>query len=323
MIKKLVLILLPFLSFPQTKIIYTAVDYSLNEVRAAICDSSGSNKYDLGFSKTYLPVWFGDNILFNSDTYIWKCDTVGGNLTKMMEGFRVSVSHDETMFAFYNLKGIGIADTSGKIIKQYLVEPWRDVTITWSKNDDQISYYNLEKETCYLFNLENDSLINFGEEIFNPLWHKSNSYILYNQKNKDGLFDVILNSIEKNKRLILNSPGEMALVPIWSNDGTKIAYLVIKDKPKMEVQTDMLESTLMLYDLKTKAHTILTGDAGFTDQAFPQMSFDKNDKNIYYTSISSTGIGTLTKINLKTLSKEIISRNKNIDERFPLVKTFK
>jgi len=189
---KIIFLFFPLLVFSQTKIIFTYVDYEHDEVRAAICNEDGSSRYDLGFNKTYLPVWFQDNILFNSDTFIWKCDTTGENLTKMNEGYRVSVSNDKKKYAFYNLQGIAVANDSGKIIKQMMVDAWEEVGITWSKEDSMISYYNLEKEKCNLFNLNNDSIIIFGDSIYHPLWNKNHNKILYNKKNSENKYNILV-----------------------------------------------------------------------------------------------------------------------------------
>jgi hypothetical protein len=318
---KFLLLFFPIFILPQTKIVYTAVDYSLGEVRAAICDDNGGNKYDLGFSKTYLPVWFGENIVYNSDTFIWQCDTTGENLKQVIDGYRIAVSHDQKKYAFYDFNGIGVVDNSGKLIKQIFVDAWQDVTITWSSNDEHLSFYNNEKDECFLFHLEKDSLISFGKGIYHPLWNKTNGNILYNERTIDDLYDVVIKDTS-GKTEIINKPGEMAVVPIWSSSGTKVAYMIIKYQAEQNVDSDMLESTLMLYDTGSKTIKMLANDAGFTDQAFPQMCFDENDNFIYYTAINELGLGSLKKINLNSLESFTISKDPNIDERFPQVKTF-
>jgi hypothetical protein len=320
--------------YAQIKIIFTSIDYNTEDVRAVICDFDGSNRIDLGFNKTYLPVWFNDKILFNSDTYMWECDTAGNNLKQLPEGFRISVSNDKTKFAFYNSKGIAISDSSGKIIKQILVDAWEDITITWSKDDEMISFYNPELDICYLFKLSNDSLMVFGDSIYHPLWNKKNDKILYNKITDEGFFDVMLiDSLGSKNPVRINSEKELAVVPVWSNSGEKIAYLSAAAEPEEEWITDMLTSKLILYDLNTSASIILTERAGFTDQAFPQIFFDENDEYIYFTSINDNGMGALTRINLNFLNNsdlsgqlpiqiEIISKDSSVDDRFPQVKKF-
>jgi hypothetical protein len=319
---KIILIFLftAVLSFPQSKIIFTSVDYRNDDVRAAICESDGSQKTDLGFNRTYLPAWFGDNVLFNSDTYIWQCDTSGENLTQLMHGYRVSVSHDHTKFAFYNKGGIGIADTSGKIIQQVLVDPWEEVTITWSRDDSKVSYYDLKKEMCFFFNLAEEGVEEFGKFIYHPLSHKAHNKILFNRRGSDDLYDILIVG-DNSDTIVVNDEGEMAVVPVWSSSGDYVAYLSIKE-PTDTIDTDMLFADLVIYDARAAQKVTAAMNAGFTDQAFPQISFDAGDEFIYYTAITGLGTGALAKLNLKTFKIEIISGNPEIDERFPLVKDF-
>jgi hypothetical protein len=318
MIKFLFLILIPVFLAAQEKIVYTAVDYSNNEVRATICNIDGSDKTDLGFNRTYLPAWFGDKILFNSDTFIWECDTEGENLRQMIAGYRVSVSHDKKKFAFYNKEGIGIADTTGRLIKQIFVEPWEEVTVTWYRDDTKISFFNLQKDKSLFFDLKEERIEEIGTGIYHPLYHKASEKVLFNRSNGD-LFDVILASA--NDTLVINDKKEMALVPSWSTNGNMIAYLSVKETEDT-VETDMLFADLILYSIDSGKKTVLTEDASYTDQAFPQVVFDRNDEFVYFTSITEKGTGALARINIKTLKQEIISKNPNIDERIPLVKNY-
>ncbi len=311
------------ISFAQTRIIYTAVDYINNEVRAAVCNDDGNNKFDLGFNRTYLPVWFGDNILFNSDTYIWQCDTTGENLKQLMPGYRVAVSHDQKKYAFYSSSGISIADTSHKVIKEILIDPWEDVSITWSKDDTKISYFNLSTNKLYLFDLVRDSVSIIGDYIYHPLWNPSDGRILYNQKNENNLFDVyVIDSLNSPDNKLISSKGEMAVVPAWSSNGNEIAYMVIHKEQNDSMQTDMFFSDVVLFNTVTGERKLLTSKAGFTDQAFPQLVFDEDDSYLYYTSITNYGTGALTRIELLTGKIEIISNDPKIDDRFPHIKRF-
>lgn len=326
-IMKLFLFLLFYhLIFPQSKILFTSVDYRNNDIRAAICDDLGNNKIDLGFNNTFLPVWFGNDILFNSNNLIWKCDFNGDSLIKLIDGFRISVSNNENMFAFYNNNGIGVANEKGKIFKQIYVDAWNDVTLTWSKGDSLISFFRLEDMKCFLFNIINESVIFFGDSVFHPLWNKQNEMIVYNKMRPDETFLIyIKDEINTyNEDRLISTIGEMSIVPIWSNSGNKIAYLTLasnEDQPPIEF-TDMLIGTLKIYDIKSRRTQVITEDAAYTDQAFPQFSFSHDDVFIYYTTINNNGNGSIIRINTLTLEKEIISKDENIDERFPLVKNF-
>ncbi len=310
-------------SYTQTKIVFTSIDYSNEEVRAVICEDDGNNRNELGFSKTYLPVWFNDKILLNSDTFIWQCDTSGENLSKLFPGYKVSVSNNKKMFAFYDKDGIGIADLSNRIVKQIMVNAFKDAAITWSKNDDRVSYFDPEKGICYLFNLTNDSLEVFGDSIFHPLWNLNNDYVLYNQTLSDGKFDVVLKNVLTGLQTIINKKDENVVVPIWSNFGNKVAYLSFNDNIENLPQTDLYPCRLVLYDIESKNSTTLSTEAAFTDKAFPQMCFDNNDEFIYFTKINENGLGSIARVNLKNLNQDVISRDLTLDERFPQVCIFK
>ncbi len=298
---KILLLLFPVLLFAQTKkIIYTSVDYANNDVRAAICNINGTDKYELGFNKTYLPVWFGNKIIYNSDTFLWMCDTTGKSLKQLNQGYRVSVSHNSKMLAYYSASGIDVLDSSLNIIKKIEVSPWEVITITWTKDNSKVSFYDLNKEKCYLFDIKHDSLITFGDSVYHPLWNPINDKILYNKKTAEGKYDVfVIDSLGDKKPKKVNKPGEMAVVPIWSKLGDKIAYLVINENPPKKIDSDMLPASLVLYDAENDKRTVLAEDVGFTDQAFPQIDFDENDSYIYFTVINMYGIGSLTRINLK------------------------
>ncbi len=322
---KIIFTYLCFLSlqvFSQTKIVFTAIDYPNDEVRAIVCDSSGNNRNELGFNKTYLPVWFNDKILLNSDTFIWECDSSGENLKKLFPGYRASVSNNKKMFAFYDIEGIGIADENGKVIKQIAVNIFEDVAITWSKKDDKLSYFDPDKKICYLFNLTNDSLELFGNSIYHPLWNPKNDLLIFNRARSDGNYSVVMRNGLIGPETNVNNSTENALVPIWSNSGDKIAYLIFQNPVENDPETDIYPCNLVLYDVEKKTTQILSADAAFTDRAFPQMCFDEKDEFIYFTKINEVGLGSIARINLKTLQQETISKDPNLDERFPHVKNF-
>ncbi len=325
-LKSIVLICTTLISinlFSQTKILFTAIDYSTGEVRATICDEFGNNRHDLAFNKTYLPVWFGEKILLNSDNFIWQCDTSGENLTQISLGYRASVSNNLKMAAFYTEHGINVADEKGKIIKQIFVNTLNDAAITWYRNDDKISYFDPEKRKCFLFNLANDSIEVFGDSIFHPLWNPKIELVLFNKAVSDERYNVVVKDERTNNFITINQKNENAVVPIWSNDGQKIAYLAFKGNVTESDKSDLYPCRLIIYDINQKKSFVAVDDAGFTDKAFPQMCFDEKDEFIYYTKINEFGLGALARVNLKNFVKETISKNSYIDERFPQVRTFK
>lgn len=305
--------------FPQEKILYTYVDYRLSEVRAAILNTASNERLDLGFNKTYLPAWIGNKILFNGQNYIWSCNSDGSALTKVGDGYRVSVSQKENLFAFYSQNGISIYDSSLNFVKEIEVEAWTDVSITWLKNDLAVSFYDLQKQICYLYFIFKDSVTQFGEYVYHPI--QRGSQILFNRL-EEKIYSVFLmneNESPKNAKLISNG-FDNSVVPIFSPDGKNISYLKMLPDSLQYIQSDMLRCELILCDIEKSETKILANDAAFTDQAFPQFTFGKNGKEIFYTAINESGLGVLKKINLNNNAAELLTLDPALDERFPVCK---
>lgn len=306
--------------FSQGNILFTYVDYKNDEVRAAVCDQSGNNRIDLGFNKTYLPVWFKGKIILNSLNYIWTCEVNGENFTKIGEGFRASSSISNRYFAFYTQEGIAIYDSSYKLKKELSLNVWTDVSITWLNNDSIISFFDTEKESTVLFNIETDSLYIYGKDIYHPVWNKKTGEIVYNKILDNGNFAIFKSSSDTPgiSDSILTLASENAIVPIWSNSYDKIAYMRIKEDSLQSIDSDMMLADIILYDFMTKKYYMIAGDAGYTDQAYPQFSFDETDENLFYTALNQEGSGIIKKINIKTLQTDQITKDLQIDERIPL-----
>jgi Tol biopolymer transport system component len=146
--------------------------------------------------------------------------------------------------------------------------------------------------------------------------------VLYNKAKADGKYDVVLKTIRNDSTQVINSDKENAVVPIWSVDGKKIAYLAFESEIENSFNIDLYSCKLILYDLESQEKRVLAADAGFTDKAFPQMCFDEKDEFIYFTKINENGLGSIAKVNLKTFQQEVISKDPTLDERFPHVKSF-
>lgn len=320
---KIFLLLLFILSasiHSQEKILYTYVDYKLGEVRAAILNTANKERTDLGFNKTYLPAWLGDKILFNGQNYIWRCNEDGNDLKKITDGFRVSVSADQNLFAFYSKNGISIYDSSLNLFKELDVDAWTDVSITWLKNDSAISYYNLDKQTCYLYFIYEDSVTQFGEYVYHPL--QFGSQVIFNRMDETGLFSVYIHEVDKEIESArkISEADEMAVVPMWSHDGKEICYLRVKPDSAQNIQSDMFRSELIFYDLEKSTYKILSDDAAFTDQAFPQFTFSQDGEYIFYTAIVENGNGVIKIISLINFEVEQLTDDVWLDERFPICK---
>jgi hypothetical protein len=150
-----------------------------------------------------------------------------------------------------------------------------------------------------------------------------NELVLYNQALPDGKFSVVVKNIKSDSKIVISNQNENAVVPIWSNAGNKIAYLSFKTALENSPESDLFPCNLILYDLESKVLTMLSSEAGFTDKAFPQMCFDERDEFLYFTKINENNLGSIARVDLKTLKQETVSVNLRIDERFPLVKSFK
>lgn len=302
---------------PQENILYTYVDYRSGEVRAAMLNTASNERLDLGFNKTYLPAWIGNKILFNGQNFIWRCNDDGSELTKIGDGYRVSVSQNENLFAFYSKNGISIYDSSLNFLKEIEVETWTDVSITWLKNDSAISFYNLQKQICYLYFIFEDSIAQLGEFIYHPI--QSGSQIVFNKLEK-GIYSIFLmNETESPAIARLISNGfDNSVVPIFSHDGNKICYLKILPDSLQNIQSDMFRSELVLYDIEKSETKILATDAAFTDQAFPQFTFSNSGEEIFYTAMNENGLGVLKKISLRNKPIEQLTIDPALDERFPI-----
>lgn len=305
--------------FPQEKILYTYVDYGSNEARAAILNTASNERLDLGFNRTYLPAWIGNNILFNGQNYIWSCNSDGSGLTKVGEGYRASVSQKENLFAFYSKNGISIFDSSLNFVKEIEVEAWTDVSVTWLKNDSAVSFYDLQKQICYLYFIFEDSIAQFGGYVYHPI--QKGSQILFNRLEEKIYSVFLMKEHESPKNAKRISTGfDNSVVPIFSPNGKNIAYLKILPDSLQFIQSDMLRCELILYDIEKSETKIVAADAAFTDQAFPQFTFNKNSDVIFYTAVNENGLGVLKKIDLKSNATERLTLNPALDERFPVCK---
>lgn len=306
--------------FSQGNILFTYVDYKNGEVRAAVCDGYGNDRIDLGFNKTYLPIWFNGKIILNSLNYVWSCEANGDNLTKIGEGFRASTSISNKYFAFYTQEGIAIYDSSYKIKKELSLNVWTDVSITWLNNDSIISFFDTEKGSTVLFNIETDSIYIYGKDIYHPIWNKKTREIIYNKVLDNGNFAIFKSGFNTPNinDLLLTLESENAIVPIWSNNYDKIAYMRIKEDSLQSIDSDMMLADIILFDFPSGKYYLISGDAGYTDQAYPQFSFDETDENLFYTALTQDGSGIIKKLNIKTLHTDIITKDLQIDERIPL-----
>ncbi|MBI2417922.1 MAG: hypothetical protein HYV28_08470 [Ignavibacteriales bacterium] len=309
-----VLMLLTCLLSAQSAYIYTYVDYKNQDARIAIQNEKTGKSFDVGFIQSHLPIWAGNEVIFNGQNTIWKCDREGENLRRISPGFRASLSHDGSKYACYTGEGITVFDTSGKMLKILDLTPWIDITITWKPGDSVITYFSEEKQSCMMYFLNNDSISTLGKRIYQPTWN-SHGICLYNKLEESGMYQVYTKQGGRERKISFDD--RMAVVPSWSNSGKAIAYLSVLPDSVQPGNTDMYVSELMLYETATGNTTILTSDAGFNDKVFPQLAFSEDDSFIYYTAVAENGNGKLKKINARTLESFVLREGAMIDCRFP------
>lgn len=307
-------ILLVLTQHAQTRVLLTYVDNASGEARVGVWNEKEKSMLDLGFNKTYHPAKFGEKILMNGDSFVWSCAADGSGLRKIIYGYKAAVSHREDKFACYTGKGIGIVDSSGKTLKEIEVDPWTDMSVTWSENDESIYYYELVRQTCYRYDLHNDSLSVFGRGVYQPVFF--NGRIAFNKLSEDGIYSVFHgNTIADAKEI--SGKMEMALVPSLSHNGRFVAYLSILPDSLQPAHTDMFRGRLCLYDSQSGNTTILSENAGFSDQVFPQASFSEDDRHILFTTIGEQGFGEIYCINVLTGNYTFKIAKSGMDIRFP------
>jgi len=307
----------------SAQILFTAIDHSENDIRACMLNDSTHEIIEISLNRSYLPTWIGDKIVFNFGNHIWMSDKSTKDQRIIFEGLKPVVSKSNSLIAGYSKQGITIVDSSGKVLKKLEVNFWEKVTPTFSFDEESISYFDKDREACYLFNWKNETNRLFGKNIYHPVWSPDGMQILFNTGKMDANFRVaVVDSSWKEGTPVnyITSINENAVVPIWSPKQNYIAYMILHSK-NSNVESDLISSNIILYDIKTKVKTIIAEDAGFTEGAYPQFCFDGEEKYLYYTSVNSLGNGALVKIELKNnFQKKILTHDKNLDCRLPACK---
>jgi len=303
----------------QEKLIFTYIDHINGELRAALYDNNTNERLDLGFNNTFLPIWYGNRILLNSQSFIWISDASAKDYTKVCVGFKAAASNLTNKFAVYTPMGISIYDSNLNVQKKIDVDYSDNVSLTWLFNDSVISFFDADKESTVFYYLDRDSVSVFGQGVYHPVWNPKTNEILYNKKNESG-FGVFLTTERKVSDFdrMISFGDEYSIVPIWSNKFDKIAYFRIKEDSLQIYKSDLILADIILYDFLKDKYYLIADDAGYTDQAYPQFTFDINDENIFYTAISEYSLGMICKVNISTQQKIILTKDLKIDERLPL-----
>lgn len=307
--------------FLASQILFTAIDHSANDVRACLLDDSTHEIIEISFNNSYLPIWFGVKIVFNYGNHIWISDKTTKDQRIIFEGLKPVVSRSNKYVAGYSKEGITIADSSGKVLKKIEVDYWEKITPTFSYDEKSISYFDKERESSFLFNWKNETNKLFGKNIYHPSWSPDGSKILFNFGKMDSNFRVAVVDSSWKEGIPMNfitNVNENSVLPIWSPKQNFIAYMTL-NQINSKSESDLMNGTIILYDLKTKIKTILAEDAGFTEGAYPQFCFDQSEKYFYYTSINPLGNGAITRIDMQNnFQNEILTHDNNLDCRLPV-----
>ncbi len=182
-------------------------------------------------------------------------------------------------------------------------------------------YYDKKREATFRFNWEEQRNHLFGHYIFHPVYSPDGSKILINVGKVDSNFRVGIVNPDWNENQPINyitSSYENSIVPIWSPSGQFIAYMTLLTKSTIP-NSDFIPARIVLYNTKTKTKEIISEDAGFTEGAYPQFSFSKDERYFYYTAVRENGAGTIVQVDLlKNLEKKILINDPDIDARLPI-----
>ncbi|MCX8056321.1 MAG: hypothetical protein N3F03_01770 [Ignavibacteria bacterium] len=319
--KKLFFVLL-IISNLRGQIVFTGVDRLTQTVKAFHLNIENEQLLELSYSNSYLPRWLNENyIVMNIGNSIFKVDKFREKQFYFFDGYMPVVSKSGKYVAAYSKDGITIADSSGKILKVLEVDCWSKVTPIFSFDEKSIFYYDKKREACFKFNWEEQTNHIFAHYVFHPIFSPDGSKILINVGKVDSNFRIgIVNAEWKENQPInyITSSYENSIVPIWSPTGRYVAYLSLLSKSTYP-NSDFIPARIVLYDTQTRTKHILTEDAGFTEGAYPQFSFSKDERFFYYTAIRENGTGTIGQLDLQNnLEKKFLINDPNIDARLPL-----
>jgi len=319
--RKILFILVFWGSIGWGQILYTGLNKFSGIVRAYHLIQENEQIIELSYGNSYLPRWLNENfIVLNIGNSIFKVDKYGESKTYFFEGYMPVVSRSGKFIAAYTEGGITVADSSGRIISKIEVECWKKVTPLFSYDEKSIYYYDNVRNGCFKFDFEKQTNTLLGHFVFHPLYSPDGKKLIFNVGKTDSNFRVAIADIDwkENQQLhYITSEFENSIVPIWSPSGRYIAYMkLLIDKTLPE--SDLIPAIIVLYDNQTQTKTIVTEDAGFTEGVFPQFSFSKDERYIYYTCLRDDGTGTIAEIDLHRNQKRILISDKSIDARVPI-----
>lgn len=304
------------------QVVFTGVDRLTETVKAYYLNVETEQLLELSFSNSYLPRWLNENfIVLNIGNSIFKVDKYRDRQVFFFEGFMPVVSNSGKYVAAYTTDGIVVSDSSGKILRKLEVDYWSRITPTFSHDERIIFYYDKKREATFGFDWENLTNHLFAHYVYHPVFSPDGSKILINVGKVDSNFRVgIVNPDWKENQPInyITSPYENSIVPIWSPSGKYIAYMTLLSQKTIQ-NSDFIPARIVLYDTNSKTKQIISEDAGFTEGAYPQFSFSKDERYFYYTAVREIGTGTIVQVDLQNnFEKKILINDPNIDARIPI-----
>ncbi len=304
------------------QIVFTGVDRLTESVKAFYLNVETEQLTELSYSNSYLPRWLNENqIVLNIGNSIFKVDKFRERQIYFFEGYMPAVSNSGKYIAAYSPKGITIADSTGKILRVLEVDYWSKITPIFSHDEKSVFYYDKKREATFKFDWEKLTNHLFAHYVFHPVYSPDGSKLLINTGKVDSNFRVGIVDTNWNENQPVNyiTPiYENSIVPIWSPSGRFIAYMTLLSKNAIQ-NSDFIPARIVLYDTKSKTKQIISEDAGFTEGAYPQFSFSKDERYFYYTAIRENGTGTIIQIDLNSnFEKRILINDSNLDARLPL-----
>lgn len=304
------------------QILFTGVDKLTGTVKAYYLIEETGQIIELSSGNSYLPRWLNDEfIVLNIGNSIFKVDKFGNNKIYFFDGFMPVVSRSGKYIAAYSKEGIIIADSTGKILSKVEVDYWHKVTLMFSYDEKHIFYYDKTRNACFLFDWGNQTNRFLASHLYHPTYSPDGEFLLVNIGKVDSNFRVAIvpKNWQEGKPLnYITSPYENSIVPIWSPSGRYIAYMILHTQHPLE-NSDFIPASIILYDRTTKSKFVIAENAGFTEGAYPQFSFNGDEKYLYYTSILENGNGTISRIDLsKNFEKMDLINDKFLDARLPI-----
>lgn len=305
-----------------SQIVFTGMDRLTGNVKAFYLNVETEQLIELSYSNSYLPRWLNENqIVLNIGNSIFKVDKFHEQQIYFFEGYMPAVSNSGKYIAAYSQKGITIADSTGKILRVFEVDYWSKITPIFSHDEKSVFYYDKKREATFKFDWEKLTNHLFAHYVFHPVYSSDGSKLLINIGKVDSNFRVGIVDTSWNENQPVNyitSIYENSIVPIWSPSGRFIAYMTLLSNNAVQ-NSDFIPARIVLYDTKSKTKQIISEDAGFTEGAYPQFSFSKDERYFYYTAIRENGTGTIVQVDLfSNFEKKVLINDSNLDARLPL-----